>query len=760
MTFQAWGAAAVVVAASLLLGHAVSLLGFRSRAAGPAVGFSLLVVITTIAIKLPGSAVTAAVILLVLIVASAVLVVVRRGPLRFPVVAVAAGALAAFGAAIPFIANGRVGLPGVSLDNDTATHLVYAEGMRSSISRALYGVPDYYPLGPHSLADTLASGLGVRLDLAFTAVLISTVVVTALVGANALRNESAWKRVIAGALAGLVYLVAAYYAEGAFKETMLGLLVLAFALHFEEVRDEWPHGVARRWRSLVPASAIVAAGLYVYSYPAIAWFGLTLFIWLAAEIIVHPAWRRQWRSWLQDLLVPCAIAGGVLLVLLIPIAGQIRNLVGTVGLSPAGTGAITSSNVGNLGHALSPFEALGIWNSVDFRLFPSNVFHAGFFSAFALGVMLLGVVWCVARRQLVLPAAVAACWIIYWRSNQGQSVYVTAKALVVAGPVIAAVGIRGLLERPLRSSPRSFTVLRLAAAAVFVVLAAGSSYLALANEPVWPSESTKELLTLDRLTRGQTVLFLGATDYAEWLFHDSKVSAIAPTTFSLGGVGPRPTKLNVYGTALDFDSVNPVNLNGFQWFITTNTSFNSEPPPGVRLVRQLPMYQLWQRVGTIPSRGTIEPAGNPGAILDCHRSAGRALSRKSGVAAVMVPPVTASVGPMSPGHSAKVSLRLPAGRWQLSLQYTSPVDLRITAASGHWTMPAYADRPGPVFAIGSIRSNGQPLAVTVHADKPSSLTGTNLLAVVNALVATPSPYTRTLMPLKRSCGRFIDWYSL
>jgi hypothetical protein len=758
VTFHVWGAAAVIVTGSLLFGYGVNVLGFRCRAAAPAVGLSLLILISSLAIKLPGTAVTAAVLLLVLLLASAVLVGIRREKWRFPGVALAAICVAAFGAAIPFIANGRAGLPGVSLDNDTSSHLVYAEGLRSAVSRRLYGVPTGYPLGPHSLADTVSSGLGVRLDLAFTALLIATVIITALVGANALRGESGWKRVVAGTMAGLLYLVAAYYAEAAFKETMMGLLLLAFVLHLEEVRGEWSAGSPGRWRALAPASLMVAAGIYLYSYPAVAWFGLTVGIWLAAEALARPAWRRHWSAQLRDLGPPSTVAIGVLLLLLLPIAGRISSFVGTLGISPSGTGAIATSNFGNLPHALSPYEALGIWNSVDFRFIPLNVFHAGELSAFALAVLALGIGWSVARRELLLPAAVAACALIYWRASHGQSPYVSAKALVIAGPVIAVIGLRGLLGTPRAPMKPWVAAARRVAAVAFVVFAMHSSYVALANEPVWPQESTRELIRLDQLTRGQRVLFLGASDYAEWLFHDSEMSALAPDGMSLGQATDRPTKPNVYGTALDFDSVNPPDLNKFQWFITTNTAYASQPPPGVRLVSQLRMYQLWMRVGRIPPRRVIEQAGFPGAVLNCHSSAGRAISQQRGVAAVMTPPVIRSIAGIPPGGTERVSLSLPPGTWQLSLQYISAVDVEVTAGATHWTMPAYLDRPGPIFAIGSITSSGNPVVLAFHADRPSSLTGGDLLAQPDALIVTRMPDTRELTPLRRSCGRYIDWY--
>jgi hypothetical protein len=238
------------------------LLGFRSGRAAPAVGLALLIIVCGIAIKLPGAAVTAAIVLLIVLIASLTVTVSRWRAADFAIAPVIAALIAALGAAIPFISNGRTGLLGVGLDNDTATHLIYAEALRNSATRAIYGLPNGYPLGPHSVANTISSALGIRLDLAFTGLLIAIVVITALVAANALRGEAGWKRVIAGVLGALVYLVAAYYAEGAFKEPLMGLFLLAMVLSLERVRARWAARTFSRWRGLVPAALLIAAGVY------------------------------------------------------------------------------------------------------------------------------------------------------------------------------------------------------------------------------------------------------------------------------------------------------------------------------------------------------------------------------------------------------------------------------------------------------------------------------------------------------------------
>jgi hypothetical protein len=277
---------------------------------------------------------------------------------------------------------------------------------------------------------------------------------------------------------------------------------------------------------------------------------------------------------------------------------------------------------------------------------------------------------------------------------------------------------------------------------------------------VWASESTDELVTLSRYTRDQPLLFLGASDYANWIFSASEMSAMAPTSISLAQGTPRATKGNAYGTAYDFDSVSSDTINRFTWFITTNTSYASQPPAGVVLVRRLRMYDLWRRTGTIAPRQALDPSGQPGAILKCDTPAGRRLSRQAGVAAVMPTPVLTGLSPVLPGDHDITQLRLPAGTWNLSLQYESPIPVEVIAGEQRWRMPAYDDRPGPFFSVGSVVSTGAPITLDVVAIRPSALTGPGLVSQLYQVAAVSSRDTRTLVPMGKACGHYVDWFRL
>lgn len=778
MILQVGGTTAILVVASVVVGRALALLGAGSTAAAPAVGMATLVTLAGLLIKLPGRAATAAIILLVIVLAALAVVVWRGGRPRTSVLVPALVVLVTLaGAAIPFIANGRLGLPGVSLDNDTAAHLVWAEALRSPAVAQRYGFNQGYPLGPHSLVAVLGTGLGARLDLVLTGLLVATLVVIALVACTALAGG--WRRLVVGVLPALFYLVAVYYAEGAFKEPLMGLFLLAMVLDLEDVRRGWAAvGVRSRWVRLVGVALLWAGAVWVYSYLGLAWMGGTLVLWLLAEgvaaVVVSrppgrwpwprarggPAPRPRWRDRLGRFAPTVLVAIAVLIVAIAPTAARVLSYVNSLGLSPAGTGGIAVSNIGNLVHALPGYEALGIWNNADFRFAPVNVFHQGELSGLAVALLVWGLLVAVVRRDLVLPAAVVVCGLIYWRSSHGQSPYVTAKALVIAGPVVCVACLRGVLGPMPEPGVRWGVWARVAVAAAFVFFAGRSTFQALRNMPVWTTESTRELISLDSVTRNQSVLFLGNSDFAPWLFHDSNMSALASSTVSMALAAARPNKRFIYGTALDFDSVDPSTINRFTWVITTTTDYASQPPPQFELVRRLPMYELWRRVAPVPPREVLERSGEPGAVLNCRTPAGRALSRRFGVAAVMARPVIANLTAIAPGGAQTVTLHLAPGAWQLSIQYLSPVGLRVSAPSDVWQVPPYVDRPGPIFAVGSLTSTGAPIPVTVTADRPSTLTGPNLAALTTALVAVRLPDVRTVIPLRRACGRYVDWYRL
>jgi hypothetical protein len=783
---QAYGAAAVIVLIAIVLGRAICSGGGRDQRwhSAPAVGLAALIVLEGAAIKLPGRATSAIVVGgLALVVAGAVLVANRRragrpqglresrAPERTWWRQIRAWlsdailiAVPVLGASVPFLATGFIGVPGESVDNDMASHLLWAESLRSARMHRLWAPSPGYPVGPHSVVAALGTLTGSPLDMVFTGLLIAVLPITALVGAGVIWDQPVWRRVLVGVLCSLTYLVAAYYAEAAFKETIMALLLLGFVVHLSQVASRWSEAsVSTRWWLVAPAVVLAVGAVYTYSYLGLVWFVASLAVWAALSWLRAPGvilgWFRQ-RRWKTEALWAGG-AAALAIIALLPVLGATLSFFRGYGVSAAGTGAIATSNIGNLFGRLSPYEMFGIWTSPDFRLYPTNIFHAGEFSVLALLVVLYGAVWALRTRRLMLVAAAATCLLIWWYTDRTQSPYVAAKALVIGAPVVMGLSAGGLFAQ--RVGSRLQNAARLAAAAAFCVLALYSSYDELRHQPVEAPYAGRELASFERQIGDSPVLFLGSDEYGSWQLRPAAVSALTSYEPNVGAASARADKPFAVGQPLDFDSVDPADLDRFRWVITPNGEYASQPYSNFRLVASRSLYELWERTGPTVSRRVIETPGAPGAILNCSSPAGRALRATRGDAAIMTTPVVVQgPGIVGAGTVATIRLPLPAGRWELSVDYISSFNFELSAQGHRWTMPAYLGRGGPYFDVGSVTGAGagSPVALTLRVPTPSFLTGNldNLFTYTAEVAATRLPDVRSIVPLSRACGKYVDWY--
>src|SRR5215207_5277750 len=373
--FSALLAGALITAASLLLGAAIMAVSGRPRHSpvGPAAGLSALLVICGIAVKLPGHAVTAAVAAGVALIVAFVVF----GRSSAPTGSVRAGAIgAALLAALPYLVSGRIGILGQGLINDDwASHLLFAEWVDTHAGPTPDLIEDGYPLGPHAIVAAAAKITGASLLEAFAGLTGAIAVLLALTAYGALPGVRGLLRAPAAVLVSSPYLAAAYFSQGAFKEPMLALALIGFALALPAIRPGWTG--TGEWRAAKPLGVIAAGTIYNYSFPGLAWLLGAALIWM---LLV--AWRERGpaapglfarlrlRDRLRGAKPALLVAIGIPILLAIPEIFRLASFSGFEAINPQGEGP--SVGFGNLRQALNPLEAFGIWPSGEFRITPAN----------------------------------------------------------------------------------------------------------------------------------------------------------------------------------------------------------------------------------------------------------------------------------------------------------------------------------------------------------------------------------------------------
>ena len=692
----------------------------------------------------------------------------ERSPGAHPAIALAAGALALLLASIPFIVNGRVGILGVGLVNDDmASHLLIADWLNTRVGETPGLIEGGYPVGPHALAAGLSEGLGTGLIEAFAGITLAIPVLTALVAVEALRDLRPLPRVIAAALVALPYLAAAYLAQGAFKEPMEALFLVAFALLLPG---------ATTVRRALPLAVIAAGAVYAYSFPGLFWL-----LGAAAIYAAIPLARRERSLKVRPAaLSAIAVAFGVLLVLTAPELGRIVDFTNF----RAFRDSTISSGLGNLRHQLSPLEALGIWPASDFRLSasaattPAPAFYLGaLVAALALAV---GLPRWIRRHGWALPAALAAAIVIYLGALAFGTVYTSAKALAIAAPLITLISLGGLLGRERSSAGRPGFLWRSALALALAAGIALSSFPVLRQAPVAPSDHADQLADLRPLVQGNKVLFLGRDNFIAYELRGSRPFTAVRNYYDPNYVRPNLRLKDVF-RKFDFDSVRPATLGRFPYVITTRAAYASGPPPAFEPLRVTADFVLWKRTGPVGERRTLAEGDRPGEPLDCSSSQGRRLRLGGGTAiAFAAPPVIGGTWSPSPtvesGSASSQELTLPRGRWRISVQYDSTRALRISAPGMAATLPPNLDYRGsvPFHAAGelTVRRHG-PVRFTASVERPplaGRLLGAYSVAHLGAIAASPAAGDQSGGPLpglgerrvrlRRACGRYLDWFRL
>jgi hypothetical protein len=594
-----------VCIASLAIGQAaVALCGVRRWSwLAPAVGLALVCAVCWGTVRLPGDGAVSAVVVPLLTVGS-IACLWRRlegggEALRVggPVVLLALAATA-----LPFIAEGHSGILGTGFNPDMSQHLLAADRLAEGQGSQL--LHQGYPLGPHAIVVALDEGLGIGLVPGFTGLTVAVAILASLTALTAFADQPSALRIPASLVVGLAYLVASYFAQGAFKETMQALFFLAFVLALRESSRN------PEWRELplrfVPAALLAVGSVYTYSFPGLIWLLGSAVIWFAIELALanltsaggagvgvsgaarrpvfrpaDPASKRadasgEKPSAKPDTPTPATgpaavwsvlYASLVFAVLIAPEIGRMVDFHSFETFDPNGPG------LGNLFGQISPFEALGIWPSGDFRLAPGDgaVPAFGYYlgAAFASILLLYGAFHAWRRRETAILSGLAAAVLAYVAARAGGTPYTAAKAIEIAAPVAALVIVLPLLRRPV--------------AWLYLAAAGGCALLALANAPVGPPSYSPALTGFRAdVGEGPTLVLASralleddhGTPYVSWELRGGRVCIEAA-----GEAGSNPPP-------------------GVRYVVTEST----QPPfPGLRRRRRAGPYVLWERAA--PARG-------------------------------------------------------------------------------------------------------------------------------------------------------------
>jgi hypothetical protein len=571
-----YAAALAVCGASLAIGQAaIAVCGARRWSwLAPAVGLALLCAVCWGTVRLGGDGVLSAAVVVLLTVAS---VAYLWGRLDGGGEALRAGwpvaLLALLAASLPFVVEGHFGILGTSFNPDMSQHLLATDRLADGHGSQLLN--QGYPLGPHAVVVALNKGLGIGFVQGFSGLTVAVAVLACLTAIAAFAELKPLPRTAGALVVGLAYVVASYFAQGAFKETMQALFVLAFVLALRES--------TRSWRDLplrfVPAALIAVGSVYAYSFAGLIWLVAAVTIWIVLDAVVS-----KHRPPVRELLLGLVVFA----VFVAPELGRMIDFQQFETFDPNGPG------LGNLFGQISPFEVLGVWPSGDFRLAPGDgaVPAVGYYLgiAFALVLFLYGLVQCWRRRESALLAGVAAVALVYVAARAGGTPYTAAKAIEIAAPLVALAILLLLLSRiepsflvapqPKSSARRLGTL----APAAFVLAAGLCSALALANAPVGPTSYSPALSGLRPLVADDSTLVLASselldeqhgTPYIAWELRGGRVCIAREGELS----GPPP---------------------GVR-FVVTRGGTEAPPFAALRARRVAPPYVLWE--STAPVRG-------------------------------------------------------------------------------------------------------------------------------------------------------------
>jgi hypothetical protein len=397
-------------------------------------------------------------------------------------------------------------------------------------------------------------------------------------------------------LAAQPALLFGYYLWGGVKEVATVLLLALLAALIPTVVRE-----RASWRAALPIALTAAAILGVLTAAGAVLWLLPMLALAALAVAVRAGGRT--------LVTRLAWVGGLTLL------GSLPWLL-SAGLLPKESGALTDpGELGNLIGPLSPWQAVGIWPSGDFRLHPSDTVATVVLIAVALLAAGLGL-WQIWGRRALGSAAFVAGLLV------GAGFLVAIGSPWVGGKALATCSAAVLFAACLGAASLSERGLRVEGGVVLGLIALGvlwSNALGYRDEYLAPYHRLSELERIGGRIAGE-----GPTLMTEYDPYGARHFLRAAEPEGASELRRRLVPLVAGGTlekgeTADIDRFALEGLLPYKTLVLRRSPLASRPPLPFQLTEADDYYEVWQADGTpAPLRHLgLEGAEGPSAVPDC-----------------------------------------------------------------------------------------------------------------------------------------------